>query len=72
MSVGNILKLFGDRAGDAVTKKFVQLNEKGFLIPVEFRKLTQDDKNEALPAVVLIKEKRSDEIKGKTCVDGRK
>ena len=44
MSVGKGLNLLDDRAVDAVTKECVQFDEKGVLIPVELRNLTQDEK----------------------------
>ena len=43
-SVRKDLNLFDDRAIDAVAKECVQLDEKGILIPVELRNLTQDEK----------------------------
>ena len=72
MSLGKGIKAFGDRAVDATTKEFSQLDEKGVLIPKHFNGLSNEERDEALPVVVLIKEKRSGEIKGRACTDGRK
>ena len=72
MSLGKGIKAFGDRAVDTTTKEFSQLDEKGVLIPKHFNELSKEERDEALPVVVLIKEKRSGEIKGRPCTDGRK
>ena len=55
-----------------VTKEFTRLDEKGVLLPRKFSELAQEEKTEALPAIVLIKENKNGVIKGYACVDGRK
>ena len=57
MSVGKGIKKFGEKAVDVVTNEFTQLDEKGVLLPRKFSELTQEQKTEALPAILLIKEK---------------
>ena len=72
MSVSKGLKGFGDRAADAVTKEFAQLDKLGVLTPKIFNDLSNDERKEALPAMVLIKEKRDGRINGRACTDGRR
>ena len=72
MSVSKGLKVFGDRAADAVTKEFAQLDKLGVLTPKSFNDLSNDERKEALPAMVLIKEKRDGRINGRACTDGRR
>ena len=66
---------FGQIAVAAMIKEFTQLNEgavpgKPVVIPTNAKSLTPLEKNKALRAVNLIKEKRSGDINGRTCVDG--
>ena len=56
-------------------KEFTQLNEgavsgKPVVIPTDATTITSLEKKKALRAVNLIKEKRSGDLKGRTCVDG--
>ena len=58
-------------------KEFTQLNNvampgKSIVIPTNTRTTTLQEKNMALRALNLIKEKRSGHIKGSTCVNGSK
>ena len=77
MSAAKCLKLFGERAVSAIFNKFIQI-DKGVMkdnpvfLPVEAKSLTAQEKKEALPAVNLIKEKRTGKLKGRTCANGRK
>ena len=64
MSLGKGIKAFGDRAVDATTKEFSQLYEKGVLIPKHFNELSKEERDEVLPVVVFIKEKRSADVRG--------
>ena len=70
------IKLFGQVAVAAMIKEFSQLNQgavpgKPVVVSVDVKTLTPLGKK-ALPAVNLIKEKRSGDIKGRTCVNGSK
>ena len=68
-------KKFGQEAVAAMIKEFTQLNEgavpgKPVVIPTDVKSLTALERKKALRAVNLIKEKRSGDIKGRTCVNG--
>ena len=69
------IKLFKKRAIAAMMKEFKQLVNgavpgKSVVEGVDPKKLTRLDIEKALEAVNLIKEKRSGEIKGRTCANG--
>lgn len=69
------MKLFGERAVAAMFKEYKQLNEgavpgKPVLGPIDPDTLTPADRQQALEAVNLIKEKRDGKIKGRTCANG--
>jgi Reverse transcriptase (RNA-dependent DNA polymerase) len=70
MSAAAGIKLYGQPAVDAILKEFCQLHEKGVFEPKLTSALTSEQKKGALRAVNLIKEKRSGDIKGRTCADG--
>ena len=70
-------KLFGERAVSAMIKELKQLNDgampnRPVVVPQNPDVLTQDEKDRALEAVNLIKEKRNGNIKGRTCANGSK
>ena len=48
MSVGKGIKKFGEKAVDAATKEFTQLDEKGVLLPRHLSELTQEEKETEL------------------------
>jgi Reverse transcriptase (RNA-dependent DNA polymerase) len=64
------IKVFGQPAVDAILKEFCQLHNKGVFSPKHASSLTALQKRGSLRAVSLIKEKRTGEIKGRTCADG--
>ncbi len=64
------IKKFGQPAIDALTKEFKQLHEKNVFSPQHPRSLSREQKRAALRAVNLIKEKRTGDLKGRTCADG--
>ena len=71
------IKMFGQAAVAAMIKEFSQLNQgsvpdKPVVIPVDVKTITPLEKAMVLPAVNLIKEKRSGDIKGRTCVNNSK
>ena len=71
------IKKFDETAISAIIKEFTQLNEgavpgKPVVIPTDVRTLTDLEKQKALSAVNLIKEKRNGAMKGRSCVDGSK
>jgi len=62
----------GQAAVDALLQEFFcQLDRKNVLEPLDASTLTASQKQEALCAVNLIKEKPSGKLKGRTCADGR-
>ena len=68
---------YGKVAVSAVIKEFWQLVHGAFpgkkvVKGVDPKTLTEEEKQQALDAVNLIKEKRTGEIKGRTCANGSK
>jgi hypothetical protein len=72
MSAAAGIKLFGEPAKQAMLKEFKQLDDKQVFTPRHAHELTPEQKKEALRAVNLIKEKRTGDLKGRTCADGSK
>jgi hypothetical protein len=64
------IKKHGQAAVDAIFKEFAQLDDKDVFEPVDATTLNRAQKRAALRAVNLIKEKRSGELKGRSCADG--
>lgn len=64
------IKLFGERAVAAMYKEFKQMHDLEVFGKLD-RPLTRKEKKKALRAINLIKEKRSGDLKGGTCTDGR-
>jgi hypothetical protein len=64
-------KKCGQAAVDALLQAFCQLDDKDVFDPIDALTLTTGQKQEALCAVNLIKEKRSGKFKGHTCANGR-
>jgi Reverse transcriptase (RNA-dependent DNA polymerase) len=65
------IRKHGQAAVDALFKEFAQLDDKDVFEPVQAHTLTKSQKAAALRAINLIKEKRSGELKGRACADGR-
>ena len=72
MSAKAGIRKHGQAAINALMKEFAQLHNQNTFDPVHAHKLTEQQKQAALRAVNLIKEKRNGDIKGRTCADGRK
>ena len=77
MSAKEGIKHFGERAVAAIFKELKQLDEgampgKPVVQPIDINKLTVENRKAALNAINLIKQKRDDTIKGRTCADGSK
>jgi len=64
------IKKHGQAAVDALLQEFNQFDSKNVFEPLDASTLTASQKQEALRAVNLIKEKRSGKLKGRTCADG--
>ena len=65
------IKKHGDRAIEALLKELAQLEDMNTFEPQQAQKLTHQQRIEALRIINLIKEKRDNTLKGRTCVDGR-
>jgi len=65
------IKKHGDRAVEALFAEFGQLNDKSVFEAVDATELTGKQKQDALRAINLIKEKKCGKLKGRTCADGR-
>ena len=77
MSATKGIAKHGERAIASIFKELKQLNEgvmkeRPVIQPINFEELSDTDKNTALEAVNLIKEKRCGKIKARTCVNGPK
>jgi len=71
MSAKKGIKMFGNRAIEAMTKEYKQLDDLQVFTPRWEKSLSLEEKKKALHTIDLIKEKRSGLIKGRTVVDGR-
>mmetsp|Transcript_26617 Transcript_26617/g.41320 ORF Transcript_26617/g.41320 Transcript_26617/m.41320 type:complete len:590 (+) Transcript_26617:1688-3457(+) len=71
MSAKTGIKKHGERAIEALLKELAQLEDMNTFEPQHAQKLTREQRSEALRIINLIKEKRDDSLKGRTCVDGR-
>jgi hypothetical protein len=72
MSLEAGLNAHGKAAEKAVEKEFVQFHEKDVLRPRYAYALSMLEKQESLRLIMTVKEKRSGELKGRGCADGRK
>eukprot|EP00957_Ditylum_brightwellii_P016081 1211339-Ditylum_brightwellii.AAC.1 len=77
MPASNGIKLFGKRALAVMVKELKQLNDgamegKPVVVLINVDVLSDDDKQKALDAMNLIKEKRDKTIKSRTCANGSK
>ena len=71
------IKKHGARAIAALVKEFKQLDKgpmdgKRVIEPVAYSMLTTEEKEEALEAITVTKEKRDGTIKGRCCANGKK
>ena len=66
------IKMFGERALEALAKEYAQLDSLDVFIPMLAAELTFEQRRNALNAIDLIAEKRCGKIKGRTVADGRK
>jgi hypothetical protein len=64
------IKLFKERAVAAILKEYKQLVDMCVLGRIDYDILTEAQKELALDAVNLIKEKRDGKVKGRTCANG--
>ena len=71
-SVKKGLKLFGKAGEQAILKELQQLHGRSVIKPKHPNKLTKSEKRDALQYLMFLKEKRTGQIKGRGCADGRK
>ena len=71
MSAKKGIRLHGNRAIEALLKELAQLEDMNTFEPLQAHKLSRVQRTEALRVINLIKEKRDNSLKGRTCVDGR-
>ena len=71
MSARKGIKLFGDRAVQAIMEEYKQLNMMEVFDRIDPSSLSKEQKYKALRAITLIKEKKCGAMKGRTCADGR-
>ena len=65
------VKMYGDRAVNAIVSEYKQLDDKMAFKPRAVAQLTKMERERALRSITLIKEKRCGKIKGRTVADGR-
>ena len=65
------LEMFGNEGIKAVQDELKQLHDRNVLSPVDGSALNTQQKQEALPYLMFLKQKRSGKIKGRGCADGR-
>jgi hypothetical protein len=65
------IKRHGDKARDALREEFKQMIYKRVYSALEASSLTKKQKQQALRAINVIKEKRCGRLKGRHCADGR-
>jgi len=66
------IKLFGDRAIEALATEYSQLDGLTVFQPEDAERLTDEQKKAALNVIDLIKHKRCGKVKGRAVADGRK
>ena len=71
MSAKAGLKKHGERAWKALLKELKQLKDLDVFKAVHASSLTEKQKREALREITVLKEKRDNTLKGRTCADGR-
>jgi len=71
MSAKAGLKKHGERAWKALLKELRQLKDLDVFKAVHASSLTEKQKREALREITVLKEKRDNTLKGRTCADGR-
>jgi Reverse transcriptase (RNA-dependent DNA polymerase) len=70
-SVRKGLKIFGEAGVEAVLQELQQLHNRKVIRPVLSSSLTYQEKKASLAYLMFLKEKRSGQIKGRGCADGR-
>lgn len=72
MSMKRGLKVFGQDGIDAVGSEINQLHVRTVMKPKNVKELTREERQQALAYLMFLKRKRSGQVKGRGCADGRK
>jgi len=65
------LKKFGNKGNEAVTEELEQLHERGCFNPINFEKLSHQERKRAMEALMYLTEKRDGTIKGRMVYNGK-
>ena len=65
------IKAFGQPGVGAIVKEMKQFHDREVVKPLHPSEVTTDIKRRALGYIMFLKQKRSGEIKGRGCADGR-
>ena len=66
------LETFGNAGIEAVQKELRQLHDRDVLMPMCPSLMSANHRKQALPYLMFLKQKRTGQIKGRGCADGRK
>ena len=69
-SLNKGLKKFGEAGKKAAVKEMKQLHDRSCFEPIKFENLTPTEKKRALESLIFLVDKRSGEIKARTCANG--
>ena len=72
MSAKAGIKKHGNKVIEALFKDFMQLENRDTFVEVDPKNLSLEQKRNALRVVSVVKEKRVNPIKGRTCANGMK
>ena len=64
------LKKFGEKGKQAALREIQQLHDRVCFEPIKLESLTQTEKKRALESLIFLVEKKSGEIKARTCANG--
>lgn len=64
------LKMFGDKAKQAVNKEMKQLHNRAVFKPIHVHEMTQLERKRAMESLIFLVEKRDGRIKARTCANG--
>jgi len=70
LSLRQGLKVFGERGEAAALKEVTQLHDMSAFFPRDPKSLTREERVKALSSLIFLKEKRSKEIKARSCING--
>jgi hypothetical protein len=72
MSMRQGLRVFGKEGEQAIKKEMAQLHTRTVMKPTHKKDLSPAQRREALEYLMFLKRKRSGDVKGRGCADGRK